>query len=412
MNSNALLQTDADLGRTNNRFTARLRRGVTRAGAGIVFLWKYFLGVLLCQSLIGSVMIVGWTYRLMQRCALKYWWKRSRLPGEGGRFEEFVARSHLTSPHAGWPNWVVAAGAWGQIRVRAPEGPAAQLRAALRVAANSLGKNLKLGLQGIFNTWVLTMPGCVLWLFAWYDGWNNSFNKGYEQAAVGPLTGVLGVLCFITAMLYVPMAQARQAATGHWRSFYQFRLVWSLVRRRWLACLGLATLYSLLSLPVMLLKTLPEFFPQMNRSLVGIEGVRAMEILKSYFFWCGLLVFPAYVFSKIAAARIYASAVLAGTRRGSVPEELLGDIEWQALHQLDLFELKTQPARHVLIRLMTWTGSRVGKITVGALLGLVWFTFVAQIFISEFLNYHPGIGWLNQPLVQLPWFHYLPPHLK
>jgi hypothetical protein len=42
------------------------------------------------------------------------------------------------------------------------------------------------------------------------------------------------------------------------------------------------------------------------------------------------------------------------------------------------------------------------------LTAMVWFTFVAQIFISEFINYHPVIGWLNQPLVQLPWFHYVP----
>jgi hypothetical protein len=38
----------------------------------------------------------------------------------------------------------------------------------------------------------------------------------------------------------------------------------------------------------------------------------------------------------------------------------------------------------------------------------VWFSFVAQIYISEFINYHSGLGWINQPLVQLPWFRYLP----
>ena len=47
-----------------------------------------------------------------------------------------------------------------------------------------------------------------------------------------------------------------------------------------------------------------------------------------------------------------------------------------------------------------------------AALALVWFAFVAQIFVSEFLNYHPGVGWLNQPTAQAPWFHYIPGHLK
>jgi hypothetical protein len=38
----------------------------------------------------------------------------------------------------------------------------------------------------------------------------------------------------------------------------------------------------------------------------------------------------------------------------------------------------------------------------------LWFAFVAQIFVSEFFNYHPVVGWLNQPLVHLPWFRYIP----
>jgi len=30
----------------------------------------------------------------------------------------------------------------------------------------------------------------------------------------------------------------------------------------------------------------------------------------------------------------------------------------------------------------------------------------------ECLNYHTAQGWPNQPLVQLPWFHYVPVRLK
>ena len=55
-----------------------------------------------------------------------------------------------------------------------------------RAIFGSLGANLKLGAQSLFNIWVLTLPPCALWLFAWWGGWENSFNKGYEQFAVGP----------------------------------------------------------------------------------------------------------------------------------------------------------------------------------------------------------------------------------
>jgi succinate dehydrogenase hydrophobic anchor subunit len=64
------------------------------------------------------------------------------------------------------------------------------------------------------------------------------------------------------------------------------------------------------------------------------------------------------------------------------------------------------------VRLAAWTGTRVGRAVSGIALAFIWFGFVAQIYISEFLNYHGALGWLNQPLVQLPWFHYLPTRLK
>ena len=260
---------------------------------------------------------------------------------------------------------------------------------------------------------MLTLPGCVLWLFAWYDGWNNSFNKGYEQAAVGPLTGVLGIILFILAMFYVPMAQARQAATGQWRSFYHFKLVWTLIRRRWLACLGLAVLFSLLSIPVTILKTMPAFFPQMNDGrLLMMSDAEALQLLKTYFFWAGLVVFPSYVFLRLKAARIYAGSVVSALQSGVIGEDALGELEWQALHRLELLRVHPAPARHVFVRAITWVGTRAGRVTIALATFLVWFTFVAQIFISEFLNYHPVIGWLNQALVQLPWFQYIPPHLK
>ena len=38
-----------------------------------VFFWKYVVAVALCQLFFGSILVVGWTYRLMQRTALKTW---------------------------------------------------------------------------------------------------------------------------------------------------------------------------------------------------------------------------------------------------------------------------------------------------------------------------------------------------
>ena len=376
------------------------------------FVWKYVLGMVLCQSVVGAVMVVGWTYRLMQRTVFKQWWKRSHFHAEGQSFADFLAAGYQTQDHVCWPNWIVRQRAWAEIRKRAEQGSWSQIRAIFRGAVHSLWSNLKRGAQGLFNTWVLTLPGCILWLFAWYDGWNNSFNKGYEQAVIGPVTGIFGVILFIAAMFYVPMAQARQAASGQWKTFYQFRLIWGLIRRQWLACLGLAVLYAAFSVPVTVLKTMPAFFPQINPNLNEASPDQALAILKTYFFWASLLVFPAYVILRLAAARVYAAGILAATQKGAISEDALAEIEWETLHRLDLLQIKPEPQRHFLIRFMAWAGSRAGRISSGILLALVWFAFVAQIFISEFINYHPVKGWLNQPLVQLPWFNYIPSHLK
>jgi len=56
-----------------------------------VFLWKFLVGMVCCQSLLFSFLLVGWTYRFMQRVALKAWWKQSRDRQEADR------RSHLSS---------------------------------------------------------------------------------------------------------------------------------------------------------------------------------------------------------------------------------------------------------------------------------------------------------------------------
>jgi len=255
----------------------------------IKFLW----GMASCQSVFGALAIVGWTYRLMQRAVLKQWWKLSEPARRGDSFAQFVAADSHTKEHLHWPNWFLAQDFREAVR-RSPESSFGKhLRGVLKALGQSIWLNVRLGVQGIFNTWVFTLPGCVLMLFGWYVGWNNSFNKGYEQFLVGPLVSLLGIALFIAAMYYVPMAQARQAATGQWRSFYQFRLVWTLIRRRWLACLGLAMLYSLCSVPIMVLTSVVMSLPNINPKLADLTPAETIKVLNAYYFWSAAFVFPA-----------------------------------------------------------------------------------------------------------------------
>src|SRR5262245_21783123 len=325
----------------------------------IVFLWKYVAGALLCQSLLGSILVVGWTYRLMQRTTLKRWWKRSEHKRKGTHLADHLARHNPQHEHLSWPNWFVQQNALQAMRRKAGTGLGAYVLQLLKVPLRSLWLNLKTGVPGIFNTWVLTLPGCLLWLFAWYDGWNNSFNKGYEQAPVGPLTGMLGIVLFITAMLYVPMAQARQAVTGDWRSFYEFRLIWRLVRRHWLACLALAGCYSLCSIPVSVMKTAPMFFGQTDAGFADLTSTEALKMLNSYFFSVAFAFLAAYVILRLVSARIYARAILNGVQSGAIPVTALGEKERLELQRLNLIQVNPPRSRHVIIHVASKTSSLV-----------------------------------------------------
>ncbi len=355
------------------------------------FAWKAGVGAFLCQSFLGSILVVGWVQRVMQRSALRHWHKRSDSPLS---FDSFAAANADTAPHQRWPGWIVSSGE----------------RRRVRDWVGALWANASRGATAIFNTWVLTLPACTLWLFAWYDGWNNSFTKGYEQAAVGPLTGLLGVALFIAAMLYVPLAQARQASTGSWRSFYEFSLVFSLIRRRWWACVRLAALYALVSLPVMLLKTAPVAFDRFT-GYEMLGSAESLALAQRYFLLAGALVFGLYIAVRATAARVYAGGVLDMLRDGVLAHDRLGALERSALGRLDLLEPELRPARPAVLRAVGGVSLWAARIGATAVAVVIWFAFVAQIFVSEFLNYHPVVGWMNQPLVQLPWFDYIPTDL-
>lgn len=360
---------------------------------------KFALAVLLSQSLLLSFVVVGWMTRAMQRTTYRRWWKLSALKKSGVGFEEFIASIPELQQHARWPNFFFAK-RFGR----------KSLAVGWRRFFASLLTNAKLGVQMIFNTWVLTLPGCVVMMFSWGYGWNNSFNKGYEMAPIGPGTGILGITLFITAMLYVPMAQAHQAATDNWRAFYQWRIVWRVVRHRWLACLLLAMTYSLVSLPIAALRIRPQgLAKEMSEAAASaLSAAQVNQELALYFLRAGIVVIAGTLLVRWIAARIYAGGLIRAVRSNDVPVFALTETQHAALDKLGY--LNTPPAlpRHPVLDFAGRFTSLALRFAAGFAFVFVWFTFVAQVYVAQFLNYIPLVGWLNQPLVQLPWIKYLP----
>jgi hypothetical protein len=277
-----------------------------------------------------------------------------------------------------------------------------------RLPWHSLWLNFKIGFQGLFSTYLLTGLGCLLMLFSWEFGWLNSFNKGYEQSLIGPLTGLLGIFVFIAAMFYVPMAQVHQAVTGDYRAFFDIRFVWRLIRARLSAYVILAALISLISLPLEILKTAPAFFGDWTESWSDAE---VLKMLQNYYLICALVLFVSLLIWRWLAARIYQSAVLKVLERGSVTRTELHPTLASWLNGLDIFPVPTLESAGLTY--VVKSGSRsVYRRTLFVMLFFIWFGFVAKVYVGEFLHYHPFMGVMNHPLVQFPYFNYIPSDLK
>ena len=55
------------------------------------FFCSGFLGTMGLLGMVGAILVVGWTFRLMQRSALKVWWQRSPEWYDGVRFETLTS---------------------------------------------------------------------------------------------------------------------------------------------------------------------------------------------------------------------------------------------------------------------------------------------------------------------------------
>ncbi len=405
----------AQLDQTDVAKPGKLRRTV-------FFVLKSFIGVVLTQAPLLSVAVIGWTYRAMQRSALKQWWRlggQSETPdGTDNKtssqtdFARFVLDDPATATHANWPAWVLGRRAAPGDTSSGPVREAPRIRRTLKRALGSFGLNLRIGAQGLANTWVVTLPICAIWLFSWNAGWAHSFHKDYEQSSLGTSTGLLGVALFIAVMLYLPMAQARHAVTGEWRAFYEFKVVRALVRRAGYRALLLSAFYALASFPLMIGWLVPGFFEQMNPALAELNDAELIGVAKKYYFWFGAAGFAAFVGLRLAAARLYARAMAACVREAILTRHQLRPYERAVFDRLGIVaSARLAAPRSKFIAVPVRLGGVVARVGLTVATALIWFAFVAQIYVGGFMNYRPFVGFMNQPLVQLPLFTYLPPGL-
>jgi hypothetical protein len=372
---------------------------------------KFLLGMLLVQSPLGAVILTGWTGRLMERVTLRTWWRAARRQGYSVSFHQFAQEDAATSGHEHWPNWFVCQN-FAKTISRQPL-ISGRLRAFTSGLFRSAWDNGRLGVQMLLNTALVILPSLLLMWSGWFTGWQISFNKGYEHFAVGASVSWLGILLFIAGMFYVPMALARQAATGDWRRFYDFKLVRGLVKRAWLGHALLAAGYVAASFPVMVMTAAPTFFGKDLPSDAVVSPEEIRQAMRSYYFYCAFWILPAFVALRSLSAMLYARTLVKAVQSGAVSEESLTEPEWKTLHRLNLLNEVKSPNRSIWTRVALWFGTRAGRYTGGILTAIAWFgVLVLPTYIGTFVNYRFAFSWLNQPLVLLPWFNHLPAYIE
>ncbi len=369
----------------------------------LAFVWKFSIGVVLCLTPVTAILVLGWTGRAMRRTAVKAWHRQSGNTAKS--FAAAMAAQEETAHLVKWPNWIISQRFSGTLsQAFAPAKPVRRrIRYLFAALLGSLRENFSLGLQMALNCWVITLPACLLWLLGWWAGWENSFNKGYEQAWVGPVTALTGVAIFIAAMIHLPLAQARQAVTGHWRSFYDFSLSHQLRRLGRLPALWLVVLYLVAGLLVTGAKIAPLGIGNYIDGLPQpLSDGQAELIRMGWPLAVAGLVFTLFVALHLVAARHYARKIASGIANGRLSAEVLLPVERRFLDRFGLTKSAEPVQRNIIVRSVAWSGASLGSVAVLLAMITGWGAFSFQLFFAQFLN-HSWVAWLNLSLVQLPW---------
>lgn len=306
----------------------------------------YFIGILFCLTPPTAILVLGWLHHYMRGIIFTSLARRS--PDH-----KLISKANMAGLHQlgarRLPHWIFSVPQNTHISAHQPK----KFLGALR-------QNISTGLSVFLALSVATAPFSLLWLMSWWAGWENSFNKGYEQAWIGPSMGMLGVVFALIIFIYLPMALAHMAAHNHWRAFFEFKEVRGLIARAGWRYVALALVSVGAAVPLFGFKGLPVFIEQIRP---GFELLSAQERQAFAHLWHlaeAVYIFSALLVLRWLSARIYIHALLREKR------PLL------------------------VVRIIYFT------LSAG-----IWFGLVAQVFVGQFLNHH-WLAWLNHPLILLP----------
>lgn len=317
---------------------------LTRLG---LFLLSGVVGTLLCTGPVTAIIALGWLVRRSGHLARDRFGARAETPG------------WLFGPRE----------ANGR-----PTGRIAR-------AFGGLGANIRGGIIALTALMTWTLPFTFLWLGAWWAGWENSFNKGYEQAWVGPLVFLLGAFVAALVLPALPLMLSHVAAEDRLSAAFELRRLRSLVLQAGWRVPALSLIAALFALPFAaargIITTATDWAPWLEdlsaEDLATLQGQVTLSLAALAFFttWT----------HRSLAARIYARAAAgaAGLQPGL----------WDGSQAAE-GAVPAMSASRMLTAL--WYG-----LAMILTLGLAFL-----ILAGQFLD-HAWWRWLFHPALSLPW---------
>jgi hypothetical protein len=248
-------------------------------------------------------------------------------------------------------------------------------------ALGGLAANIRAGLIALTALLAWTLPFTLLWLGAWWAGWENSFNKGYEQAFVGPSVFLFGALLAAFILPALPLMLAHVATEDRLSAAFELRRLRSLIAQSGWRIPALAAVATAFALPFAgargLITTATDWAPWIEdltpEAGANLQGQIGLALAALAFFSVWLL--------RGLATRIYARAAprAAGLKPGL----------WDGTHAAEAAE----PARARSRLLATiWYGLAMAMT----------FGLSFLILAGQFLD-HAWWRWVFHPMLTLPW---------
>ena len=321
-------------------------------GPGLLTRFGHFLlngavGTLLCTGPVTSVIALGWLVRRSGHLSRD----RFGVPAEP-------------------PGWLLG-----------PRETAGRPASRVNRALGGLGANIRAGVLALAALLAWTLPFTLLWLGAWWAGWENSFNKGYEQAFVGPSVFLLGALLAALVLPTLPLMLAHMAAEDRLSAAFELRRLRGLAVAAGWRVPALTFMGVLVALPFAaargLITTATDWAPWIADlppdDLAALQGRITLALSAMAFLGMWML--------RALAAKAYStSAPRAAALRPGL---------WDGSHAAEA-ALPTRPRSRVVSTL--WYGLAMG----------LTFALSFLMLAGQFLDYG-WWRWLFHPVLTLPW---------